>query len=190
MEEADTLCDRIGIMARGRLRCLGTQQHLKSAFGSEAAKLRDETAFAAGLVFAVHPIHTEPVCCLVGRADLLCAAFSLAAMMHYQQAARRHTTIIVSLVATLICIGCAALSKETGITLVGACAGYDLLIVLGVGPWLRWIVGRAMLISSRLVLGRDIVRFLVSTAAESMRVPVSMGRSHPQSLVSHQTTPH
>lgn len=33
MEEADTLCDRIGIMARGRLRCLGTQQHLKSRFG-------------------------------------------------------------------------------------------------------------------------------------------------------------
>ena len=30
MEEADALCARIGIMAGGQLRCLGTQLHLKS----------------------------------------------------------------------------------------------------------------------------------------------------------------
>lgn len=33
MEEADTLCNRIGIMARGSLRCVGPQQHLKTRFG-------------------------------------------------------------------------------------------------------------------------------------------------------------
>lgn len=33
MEEADTLCTRIGIMAKGQLRCIGSQQHLKSQFG-------------------------------------------------------------------------------------------------------------------------------------------------------------
>ena len=33
MEEADALCDRIGIMCGGQLRCLGTQLHLKSKFG-------------------------------------------------------------------------------------------------------------------------------------------------------------
>jgi hypothetical protein len=33
MEEADALCDRIGIMAGGQLRCLGSQLHLKSKFG-------------------------------------------------------------------------------------------------------------------------------------------------------------
>merc|ERR1711924_194668 len=33
MEEADTLCSRIGIMAKGKLRCIGSQQHLKSQFG-------------------------------------------------------------------------------------------------------------------------------------------------------------
>jgi ABC-type multidrug transport system ATPase subunit len=33
MEEADSLCDRIGIMAGGGLRCLGTQTHLKTKFG-------------------------------------------------------------------------------------------------------------------------------------------------------------
>jgi len=34
MEEADALCDNIGIMASGRLRCLGTPLHLKHKFGS------------------------------------------------------------------------------------------------------------------------------------------------------------
>jgi len=33
MEEADALCGRIGIMAHGKMRCLGTSLHLKSKFG-------------------------------------------------------------------------------------------------------------------------------------------------------------
>ena len=33
MEEADALCGRIGIMAYGRLRCLGPSLHLKRRFG-------------------------------------------------------------------------------------------------------------------------------------------------------------
>jgi ABC-type multidrug transport system ATPase subunit len=34
MEECEALCHRIGIMVGGRLRCLGTAQHLKSKYGS------------------------------------------------------------------------------------------------------------------------------------------------------------
>ena len=34
MEEADILSDRIGIMAKGKLRCLGTSIRLKSKFGT------------------------------------------------------------------------------------------------------------------------------------------------------------
>ena len=33
MEEYEALCPRIGIMANGRLRCLGSAQHLKNRFG-------------------------------------------------------------------------------------------------------------------------------------------------------------
>jgi ABC-type multidrug transport system ATPase subunit len=33
MEEAEALCSRIGIMARGELQCVGSAQHLKSKFG-------------------------------------------------------------------------------------------------------------------------------------------------------------
>uniref|UniRef100_A0A2C9L5H4 ABC transporter domain-containing protein n=2 Tax=Biomphalaria glabrata TaxID=6526 RepID=A0A2C9L5H4_BIOGL len=34
MEEADALCDRVGIMVNGQLECLGSTQHLKSKYGS------------------------------------------------------------------------------------------------------------------------------------------------------------
>ncbi|KAF6030611.1 ABCA5 [Bugula neritina] len=34
MEEADALCNRIGIMINGQLECLGTTQHLKTRFGN------------------------------------------------------------------------------------------------------------------------------------------------------------
>ena len=33
MEEADALCSKIGIVAGGQLRCLGSQLHLKNKFG-------------------------------------------------------------------------------------------------------------------------------------------------------------
>lgn len=34
MEEADILGDRVAIMARGKLRCIGTPIHLKTKFGA------------------------------------------------------------------------------------------------------------------------------------------------------------
>jgi ABC-type multidrug transport system ATPase subunit len=34
MEECEALCDRVGIMVEGRLRCLGTANHIKAKFGS------------------------------------------------------------------------------------------------------------------------------------------------------------
>jgi len=53
MEEADVLCTRIGIMSRGRLKCIGTQERLKSKFGTgyslnifcEASKVGDTIQF-------------------------------------------------------------------------------------------------------------------------------------------------
>ena len=33
MEECEAVCDRLGIMVGGRLRCIGTSQHLKAVFG-------------------------------------------------------------------------------------------------------------------------------------------------------------
>eukprot|EP00727_Mastigamoeba_balamuthi_P000980 m51a1_g1088 putative atp-binding cassette sub-family a member 5 (1369) ;mRNA; r:51425-56735 len=48
MDEAETLCHRIGVLVRGRLRCLGTPQQLKERFGNTyclQATVRDGAAF-------------------------------------------------------------------------------------------------------------------------------------------------
>ena len=38
MEECEALCTRLGIMAAGRLTCLGSPQHLKNRFGAGCAR--------------------------------------------------------------------------------------------------------------------------------------------------------
>jgi tetratricopeptide (TPR) repeat protein len=61
-------------------------------------------AFVAALVFAVHPIHTEAVASVVGRAELLAAGFLLAAwILHLRDRE----------IAALICFLLALLSKES-----------------------------------------------------------------------------
>ncbi|ELU04914.1 hypothetical protein CAPTEDRAFT_188081 [Capitella teleta] len=49
-----------------------------------------EGALAASLLFAVHPIHSEAVTGLVGRADVLCAAFFLSCLMAYMHLDNNH----------------------------------------------------------------------------------------------------
>jgi protein O-mannosyl-transferase len=63
-------------------------------------------AFAAALLFAVHPIHTEAVTSIVGRGELLAAGFLLAAwLLHLQDRA----------IAALLCFALALLSKESAV---------------------------------------------------------------------------
>ncbi len=74
------------------LAILGTSPHAKTV------------ALVAGLLFAVHPIHTEAVASVVGRAELLAAAFLLAAwILHVRDQE----------IAALVCFLLALLSKES-----------------------------------------------------------------------------
>lgn len=68
--------------------------------------LPESGVLAAGLVFAVHPIHVEAVAGLVGRADLLVAVALLGAVL----AARRHRWTMACVLAAA-----ATLSKEHGV---------------------------------------------------------------------------
>ncbi|KOC70586.1 Transmembrane and TPR repeat-containing protein 4 [Habropoda laboriosa] len=70
------------------------------------------TAFYATALFAVHPVHTEAVSGIVGRAELLCALF-----------------IWLSMCSCITFIATAMLCKETGITAVGICCIYDIIVV-------------------------------------------------------------
>src|SRR5712664_419595 len=63
-------------------------------------------AFVAALLFAVHPIHTEAVASIVGRAELLAAGFLLAAwILHLRDRE----------ISALICFVLALLSKESAV---------------------------------------------------------------------------
>nr|XP_035961986.1 protein O-mannosyl-transferase TMTC1-like [Halichoerus grypus] len=91
-------------------------------------------AFATALLFAVHPIHTEAVAGIVGRADVLACLFFLLAFLSYNRSVDQHhigecfppTTSPFFLLLSLFLGTCAMLVKETGITVFGVCLVYDL----------------------------------------------------------------
>ena len=47
------------------------------------------TAAVGGALFAAHPLHSEPVASIVGRADVLCGALTLGAVYVYYAATSR-----------------------------------------------------------------------------------------------------
>ena len=77
------------------------------------------SAAVAG-VFAVHPVHTENVLYLVGRADILATLFGILAVVLYFS----EKSSLVSVVAAVALSG---LAKETGLMLMPAFLGVELL---------------------------------------------------------------
>jgi hypothetical protein len=49
-------------------------------------------AVLAALLFALHPVHTEAVAGIVGRAELLCATLSIPALLCYKATAEGRVT--------------------------------------------------------------------------------------------------
>lgn len=88
-------------------------------------------AAIAGSLFATHPIHTEAVAGIVGRADLAACNFYLLAFLTYIKHVRwrengdlRHWA---ALGGTMILSGVAVLFKETAVTALLVCAIYDII---------------------------------------------------------------
>jgi tetratricopeptide (TPR) repeat protein len=71
---------------------------------------------AAGVLFAVHPIHVESVAWLAGRSDLLCAVFTLGALAAWLRWLEVRHTAWLPFAAVLALA--AMLSKEVGLALV------------------------------------------------------------------------
>lgn len=88
------------------------------------------SACVCGLLFAVHPIHTEAVTGVVGRAESLCAIFFLAAFEAYRMSQKRPLWFFVCVLSTYT----ATLCKEQGITVIGLCVAYELLVIRCVRP--------------------------------------------------------
>ena len=88
-------------------------------------------AAAAGLLFAVHPIHTESVAWMAGRSDVVCAVFFLAAVLFYllHRATLRMGWLIAAGATALL----AMLAKETGVGLLLLVPVIDMLTRPGEG---------------------------------------------------------
>ncbi|XDV30346.1 hypothetical protein PO909_033281 [Leuciscus waleckii] len=93
--------------------------------------LSPKASFLAALFFAAHPVHTESVAGIVGRADLLCALFFQLSFLVYCRAFQggdRKFSVLWIFGSILLC-AVAMLCKEQGITVLGVNAAYDILMV-------------------------------------------------------------
>lgn len=76
-------------------------------------------AVTAGALFAVHPIHTEAVSSLVGRAEVLAALFGLIALLAAAPSGEiAWPPTRVRLLTSLVCFSLALMSKESSLMLL------------------------------------------------------------------------
>jgi len=112
-------------------------------------------ALLAGALFAIHPLHTEVVANVVGRAELLAALWSLLALLIFlpdrdalagPPATRAwwHGLLVAA------CFFAALLAKETPAALLGA------ILFLDLWRWAQWPAGRPTLWAW---LGRQCLRY-------------------------------
>ncbi|XP_044049665.1 protein O-mannosyl-transferase TMTC2 [Siniperca chuatsi] len=87
----------------------------------------------AGLLFASHPIHTEAVAGIVGRADEGAALFFLLSLLCYIRHCklRGHAgpwRLVAWFLGSLGCAACSMLWKELGVTVLAVSALYDVCV--------------------------------------------------------------
>ena len=87
------------------------------------------SSLMCGLLFAVHPIHTEAVAGVVGRAESLSAIFFIATFVCYTYSIGENgQTSFLYLIGSIALCVVSTLCKEQGITVVAVCCIYDLFI--------------------------------------------------------------
>ncbi|GFS97681.1 protein O-mannosyl-transferase TMTC2 [Nephila pilipes] len=87
----------------------------------------------AGLLFAAHPIHTEAVAGVVGRADVGACLFFLLALLSYMKYCKYRDKKLY-LYICLVMSAASMLTKEHGVTVLVLCAVYDLFVVHRLHP--------------------------------------------------------
>ncbi|XP_034653174.1 protein O-mannosyl-transferase Tmtc3 [Drosophila subobscura] len=111
-----------------------------AAVGSNATSASLNTcAFVASLLFAIHPVHTEAVTGVVGRAELLSSICFLAAFLSYAKSVgdsgcTRRTNWLGLFLCFGSCLSASMLCKEQGITIAGICVVYELFVVHQLRP--------------------------------------------------------
>ena len=112
---------------------------------------RELPRMIATFLFIVHPIHTEAVASVVGRAEILACLFFLLSLIAYLRSVNYtnivtdvgtvHTEFSWSWLASSMLLAVLALfSKEQGVTVLGVCAVIDVLIVSKVKLELKQLI--------------------------------------------------
>ena len=91
-------------------------------------------AALAALLFAVHPVHTEAVTGVVGRAELLASVFFLVVILQYSRMARQTSVSWRGLMLTSLLICLAMFSKEQGITVIAVCVVHEVFVAQLLSP--------------------------------------------------------
>jgi Flp pilus assembly protein TadD len=105
-------------------------------FVSRRLLLAEKGALAAAALFATHPVHTEAVANVAGRAELLAGIFLLGSMLLYLRYRERpRKTTLLWLVAAYLA---AVLSKESAIVLPGVLFAVDCLLPPEAPGGRRW----------------------------------------------------
>ena len=100
-----------------------------------------------GLLFATHPIHTDAISSVVGRAEALSGLFILLSFLAYTSAFDNHDRTKASYLLIVLSIALSAvalLCKEQGITVLAVNAAYDFSVVceLDVPTFFSLLFGR------------------------------------------------
>ncbi|KAK7108448.1 protein O-mannosyl-transferase TMTC2-like [Littorina saxatilis] len=96
--------------------------------------VRTFPTLVAGLLFAVHPIHTEAVAGIVGRADVLACFFYILTLLCYMRyagcrdSAERRARRWGWMVCVVMGTASALLTKEQAVTVLATCATYDVFL--------------------------------------------------------------
>ena len=124
-------------------------------------------AMLAALIFAVHPVHVEPVAWVIGRKDLLAAMFYLLSALLWLRA--WHSPNPIALVGSALLFAAAMVSKSTAITLPMA------LIVL-----IWWQTGRLRFRDIALTIPHMVIALSIGVADSlyyASNEPLSFGYS-------------
>ena len=124
----------------------------------------DAEAFVSAAIFAVHPVHTEAVTGVVGRADLLSAIFCMGAYLTFARAAGRCSTNYPLLGLSSLFVVLATASKENGMTVACVLFVHDLVASSEIFPSLYKVFKKSVL------LGRS-----VSETSKTAYVMVTKG---------------
>lgn len=107
---------------------------LLGIFGSTVAGLPSRWGLLLAAVFLAHPVHTESVLYIVGRADIICLVIILVAALVYGPCLKQYGpnflfTVLLLLVASALLVA-AGLCKETGFCFYGLFVGWEVLALL------------------------------------------------------------